>query len=102
MLLRLVLLLLLLVYSEVSHPAAPTASEVSATTFDRSRMLEYVARHVMLATYTEFATATRTMMETCASVDEGEPLYYHAPTPDDLAEIFHRIGEDLSDIHLSM
>ena len=54
-------LLLLLGCSKVSHPAAPTASEVVATTFDRSHMLEHVARHVMLATYTEFATATRTM-----------------------------------------
>jgi hypothetical protein len=41
-------------------------------------------------------------MEDCATVDEGEPLYYHAPTTSDLEDIFQEIGEDLSDIHLSM
>jgi hypothetical protein len=42
------------------------------------------------------------IMTNCASLVEGERLYYHAPTPTDLADIFRNIGEDLSDIHLSM
>jgi predicted lipoprotein len=75
MVMRLVLLLLLLVGSDVSHPAAPTASEGPATAFDRSRMLKHVARQVMLATYTDFATATRPMPELatqfCAALSMG-------------------------------
>jgi hypothetical protein len=42
------------------------------------------------------------LMENCATEDDGEPLYYHAPTTSDLEDIFREIGEDLSEIHLSM
>ena len=44
------------------------------------------------------------LMRDCATVDEdsGDPLYYHAPTTSALEDIFAEIGEDLSDIHLSM
>lgn len=48
------------------------------------------------------STASSTMLSGCASVVEGETLYYHAPNTSDLADIFREIGEDLSDIHLSM
>ena len=33
---------------------------------------------------------------------KGETLYYHAPSTSDLEDIFDKIGQDLSDIHLSM
>jgi Flp pilus assembly protein TadG len=46
--------------------------------------------------------ATKTMISNCATLDNGERLYYHAPSPSDLADIFGKIGEDLSNIHLSM
>jgi hypothetical protein len=52
-------------------------------------------------TFGTVTEATKTMMRNCASVDEGEALYYHAPSPDDLEEIFDAIGEDLSKVHLS-
>ena len=47
-------------------------------------------------------TATKTMMRTCASEDDGEKLYYHAPDNTTLSDIFYKIGEDLSEIHLAM
>lgn len=46
-------------------------------------------------------SATTTMMENCATVDDGDTLYYHAPSTSDLEDIFHRIGEDLTEIHLA-
>jgi hypothetical protein len=48
------------------------------------------------------SSATETLMRNCATVDDGAPLYYHAPSTSDLEDIFHTIGEDLSEIHLSM
>jgi hypothetical protein len=42
------------------------------------------------------------MLDDCASEVDGETLYYHAPSTSALEEIFREIGEDLSDIHLSM
>jgi hypothetical protein len=53
-------------------------------------------------TFGTVSSATETMMESCATLDEGERLYYHAPNSSDLEEIFVRIGEDLSRVHLSM
>jgi hypothetical protein len=35
-------------------------------------------------------------------MDDGEPLYFHAPNSEDLADIFYEIGEDLSELYLSM
>jgi hypothetical protein len=53
-------------------------------------------------TFGTLTAATKTMMQNCATVDEGESLYYHAPTSDTLEEIFVQIGEDLSKVHLAM
>jgi hypothetical protein len=41
-------------------------------------------------------------MRNCATVDDGETLYYHAPSNSELQNVFHSIGEDLSEIHLAM
>lgn len=53
-------------------------------------------------TFGDIPTAAKTLMKNCASVDDGESLYYHAPSNDELEDIFYSIGQDLSDIHLSM
>jgi Flp pilus assembly protein TadG len=53
-------------------------------------------------TFGTLSAATQTMMENCATLDEGERLYYHAPNSSDLEDIFVRIGEDLTRVHLSM
>ena len=58
---------------------------------------------VYTISFGSLAAATTTMMENCATDDEdGNPLYYHAPTTTALADIFRRIGDDLTEIHLSM
>ena len=53
-------------------------------------------------TFGTLSSATQTMMQNCATLDEGERLYYHAPNSSDLEDIFVRIGEDLTRVHLSM
>jgi len=54
-------------------------------------------------TFGSIPSGAQTLMRNCASVDgEGTPLYYHAPENSELEDIFHQIGEDLSEIHLSM
>jgi Flp pilus assembly protein TadG len=53
-------------------------------------------------TFGDIPTAAQTLMQNCASVVDGETLYYHAPSNAELEDIFYAIGEDLSDIHLSM
>jgi Flp pilus assembly protein TadG len=54
-------------------------------------------------TFGPLSTEVQTMMQNCATLDEeGDRLHYHAPTSADLADIFARIGEDLSKIHLAM
>jgi len=56
-----------------------------------------------VVTFGSIDSATTTLMTNCASLDsDGTRLYYHAPTTSDLQDIFRAIGEDLSDIHLSM
>jgi hypothetical protein len=35
-------------------------------------------------------------------LDSGKRLHYHAPASADLEDIFTEIGEDLSNLHLSM
>ena len=56
-----------------------------------------------VVTFGDISSATTTLMTNCASLDsDGTRLYYHAPTTSDLQDIFRAIGEDLSDIHLSM
>jgi len=53
-------------------------------------------------TFGDIPSSAATLMQNCASVVNGETLYYHAPSNSELESIFYTIGEDLSDIHLSM
>jgi hypothetical protein len=53
-------------------------------------------------TFGSIPTSAQTLMRNCASVDEGETLYYHAPSNAELQDVFRRIGEDLSEVHLAM
>ena len=53
-------------------------------------------------TFGSIPQAAQDLMRDCASEDDGVELYYHAPGTSDLQDIFHAIGEDLSEIHLSM
>ncbi len=47
-------------------------------------------------------SSTQTLMKNCATVDEGESLFYQAPTSSELESIFDKIGTDLTKLHLSM
>lgn len=53
-------------------------------------------------TFGNIPNAARTLMRNCATVDDGETLYFHAPSNSELQDVFHSIGEDLSEIHLAM
>jgi Flp pilus assembly protein TadG len=54
-------------------------------------------------TFGEMSDEDEALMRDCASLDEnGEPLYFHAPNTATLQGIFDEIGEDLSEIRLSM
>ena len=54
-------------------------------------------------TFGDLSSSTESLMEDCASTDsDGNPLYFSAPTSEELDDIFHAIGEDLSEIHLAM
>lgn len=53
-------------------------------------------------TFGNMTTADEDLMRNCATVGDDGPLYYHAPNTASLENIFKAIGEDLSEIHLSM
>jgi predicted lipoprotein len=59
----------------VSHPAALPAKDIPETVFDRSRMLEHMAKRVMRPTYVELATATQALpplaSQFCAALSVG-------------------------------
>jgi hypothetical protein len=57
---------------------------------------------VYTITFGPLASDVQTMMSNCATLDGGDRLHYHAPTSADLDDIFREIGEDLTEIHLSM
>ncbi len=58
---------------------------------------------VYAITFGSVTSSAESLMENCASKgDDGNPLYYNAPSSSELKDIFHTIGEDLSEIHLSM
>jgi Flp pilus assembly protein TadG len=52
-------------------------------------------------TFGTISSSSETLMRECATYDDGEYLYYHAPNTTDLEDIFNAIGEDLSEIHLA-
>jgi Flp pilus assembly protein TadG len=53
-------------------------------------------------TFGSISTSSQNLMRECATLDKGARLYYHAPSTSELQDIFRQIGEDLSEIHLSM
>lgn len=54
-------------------------------------------------TFGQMSAADEALMRNCASLDEdGQPLYFHAPSTGDLQGIFDAIGDDLTEIRLSM
>jgi hypothetical protein len=81
--------------------AAPTTLDTKTSSLCTN--VKNASIRLYTITFGSIPTAARTLMQNCASQDrQGNPLYYHAPSNDDLQDVFHAIGEDLSEIHLAM
>ncbi len=57
---------------------------------------------VYVVTFGTMSGSSTTLMQNCATVDQGKRLYYNAPTTADLESIFEEIAKDLTNVHLSM
>lgn len=55
-----------------------------------------------VVTFGTITTSTTTLMTNCATVIAGDPLYYHAPTTSDIADVFQKIAADLTNLRLAM
>ncbi len=92
-------------YSSVSSPPSNSrANEVlNSKTSDLCDNVKAANIRLYTITFGTLDTTSKNLMTSCATVDSsGDPLYYHAPSSSELDSIFHAIGEDLSEIHLSM
>lgn len=87
-----------------SDPSDSTAtSRLDAKTLTLCTNAKGVGIRLYTITFGDLDSTTESLMEDCASLDSsGNPLYYSAPSSDELENIFHAIGEDLSEIHLTM
>ena len=81
-----------------------SAAEAQLNTRTRTLCTSIKSAGIRLYTITfgDIPNAARTLMRNCATDDNGETLYYHAPSNSELEDVFRSIGEDLSEIHLSM
>jgi hypothetical protein len=56
---------------------------------------------IYVVTFGTMSGTSTTLMQNCATVDEGKRLYYNAPTAADLESIFEEIAKDLTNVHIS-
>lgn len=96
-------------YNYVSQGRLGTTTDADTATDNmdtRTASLCTNVRNAKIRVYTitfgDISTSSENMMRNCATYDKGAYLYYHAPSTSDLQDIFRKIGEDLSEIHLSM
>jgi Flp pilus assembly protein TadG len=80
--------------------AAATALDTKTSTLCTS--VKAAGIRLYTITFGPLSTDVQTMMSNCATEEDGERLHYHAPTAADLEDVFVRIGEDLTRVHLSM
>jgi hypothetical protein len=87
-----------------SVPSESTAlSNLDAKTSTLCTNVKNSGIRLYTITFGSMSASATTLMENCASENEdGDPLYFHAPNSQQLGEIFHEIGQDLSEIHLAM
>lgn len=83
-----------------NHATATTNLNTKTSTLCES--IKTASIRVYTITFGNISTGSQTLMSNCATLDNGERLYYHAPSTTDLQDIFKAIGEDLSEIHLAM
>jgi hypothetical protein len=85
-----------------STPSNTTATAVlDDKTADLCDNVKDAGIRLYTITFGSMSSAATTLMENCASVDDGDSLYFHAPDASGLDDIFREIGEDLTEIHLS-
>ena len=91
----------------VNSNSIPTDSRATDILNSKTASLCTNAKNVGIRLYTitfgPIDTTAENLMRDCASTDtDGTKLYYNAPDSQELSDIFNKIGQDLSDIHLSM
>ncbi len=91
----------------VNVDSVPTNSRATDVLNTKTTTLCTNAKNAGVRLYTitfgPLDSAAENLMRDCASTDsDGTKLYYSAPNSQELSDIFHKIGDDLSDIHLSM
>jgi hypothetical protein len=57
---------------------------------------------IYVVTFGTMSASSTTLMQNCATVEEGKRLYYNAPTTSDLESIFEEIAKDLTQVHMTM
>jgi hypothetical protein len=57
---------------------------------------------VYVVTFGSMSGSSTTLMQNCATTEEGRRLYYNAPTTADLERIFEEIARDLTQVHMAM
>jgi Flp pilus assembly protein TadG len=83
-----------------SAAAAATALDTKTATLCTS--VKNAGIRLYTITFGSLSADVQNMMDSCATLDDGVRLHYHAPGSSDLADIFAKIGEDLSNVYLSM
>ncbi len=91
----------------VNVDSIPTDSRATEVLNSKTSTLCTNAKSAGIRLYTitfgPIDTTAENLMRDCASADtDGTKLYFNAPDSQELSDIFHKIGDDLNDIHLSM
>lgn len=82
-----------------TNAAAETALNTKMTTLCTN--VKNGSIRLYTITFGTISQETKNLLQSCATLDDGQRLYYHAPSNDDLQDIFDEIGEDLAKLHLS-
>jgi hypothetical protein len=85
-----------------STSASTATTNMDARTASLCTNVKNAGIRLYTITFGSIPTSSQTLMRNCATVDKGEALYYHAPSNTELQDVFNRIGEDLSEVHLAM
>jgi Flp pilus assembly protein TadG len=85
-----------------SNDASTAEANLNAKTASLCEKVKAAKIRLYTITFGDIPSAAESLMHDCASIENGERLYYHAPSNSELGSIFYSIGQDLADIHLSM
>ncbi len=85
-----------------SNNASTAQTNLNTKTATLCQNVKNAGIRLYTITFGDIPSSAETLMRNCATVDKGEALYYHAPSNSELQDVFHSIGEDLSEIRLTM